>query len=94
MDFFDPKFLEALSRLGVVAFFVAITLLWLRRIIITRTEMTERDLMYEKRLAEKDETIAFMRGLTTGLTRRLDRFQIVLERLTGVKVPADPDAQD
>lgn len=92
-DIFNPSFLDAMSKLGVVAFFVLITGLWLRRIIIVRGEKIDSDAVYEKRLAEKDAEIAFYKGLVTGLTRRLDRFQIVLERVTGVQVPRDPDAE-
>lgn len=93
MDFFDPAFLDAASKLSVVAFFIAITVLWLRRIIITRAEKTDADAVSAIRLAEKDAEIAFLKGLVSALTRRLDRFQVVLERVTGVQVPRDPDAE-
>ena len=91
---FDPQMLDALSKLSVVAFFIGVTILWLKRVIITRAEKIDSDGQYEARLAEKDSEIAFQKGLVTGLTRRLDRLTAVLERVTGVRAPRDPDAAD
>lgn len=87
----DPQQLDALSRLGVAAFFIALTALWLKRWIITGTEKKESDAVWAARLAERDVEIARLLGLLTALTKRMGRFQSVLERVTGIQVPPDPD---
>lgn len=87
----DVTQLDALSRLGVVAFFVLLTILWLRGAIITHREKQEAEEGFRQRLGDKDEQLIEYKQLVKGLTRRLDRMQGVLEKITGIPVPPDPD---
>lgn len=86
--------LDAASRLSVIAFFIVLSALALKRKIITMGEKRDSDAEKDARLAEMRQSLVDEKQLTKALVRRLDRFQIVLERLTGVKVPPDPDASE
>jgi hypothetical protein len=83
-----------LSRLGVVAFFIILSGLWLRRIIITSGEKKDAEVFHAARLADSQKEAAEWKKMAMALVRRLDRMQGVLERLTGIPVPPDPEVPE
>lgn len=83
--------IDSISRLGVVAFFVMISILVLRRVIITMAEKKDSDAVAEARLTEIRADRDEWKGIAKGMTSRMDRMTGVLEKVTGVKVPPDPD---
>lgn len=87
----DPGQINALTQLGALGFFIILTGLWLKRWIITHAEKKESDTAHEARLAEMRADRDAWKQMSLLLTKRISRFQAVLERVTGVQVPADPD---
>lgn len=102
----DPQqavtLIDSLSRLGVVAFFVIFSGLVLRRQLITMGEKRDSDAVADARLAElraaTEARLAEMRhdrdewkSIAKSMTARMDRMTGVLEKVTGVHVPPDPD---
>lgn len=83
--------IDSISRLGVVAFFVMISILVLRRVIITMAEKKDSDAVADARLAELRADRDEWKAIAKGTTSRMDRMTGVLEKVTGVKVPPDPD---